>query len=171
MKIFVPVLAMSALLASTVAGWSAPATGTLQVKLTIAKECKVVSSNAILTFDSTKVSAAGNIEDDTGKNGAIEVQCTRDTTYKIALGEGENYENGSRRMKTADGKNFVAYVLYSDSKRERPWGSVDKALGVNDPLTGTNARQSYPVYGRVFMPKAGIAAGDYADTVTVTVEF
>lgn len=174
MKVFVPIIAVSALLASTVTGWSETVTGSLQVKITIAKECKITSSNTTLTFDGNKASVAGNIDNETAEKGGIEVQCTKDTPYTIALSSGQNFDNAaaSRRMKSTEGK-FVAYALYSDAKREQSWGATDSDVvgKKSSEVTGNGGKQSYPVYGRVIVPTGGLAAGNYADTVTVTLGF
>lgn len=177
MKVFVPIIAVSALLASTVSGWSAetpPApkttTGTLTVKITINKECKVnPGGEATLDFGSYGVVVANDID----QKSSISVQCTKNTPYSIGLNAGVNASTegdvATRRMKGTGANDYVGYQLYSDEGRQTVWGNTEKK-DVVASKTGDGTAQSYQVYGRV--PKsAPIAAGTYTDTVTVTVTF
>lgn len=176
MKVFVPIIAASALLASTVSGWSAETptiskttTGTLTVKITINKECKVnPGGEATLDFGSY-----GVVTNDIDQKSSINVQCTKDTPYSIGLNAGDNPSSSgdvaTRRMKGTTANTFVGYQLYADEGRQTVWGNTDKKDVVASKI-GDGTVQAYQVYGRV--PKsASIVAGTYTDTVTVTVTF
>ena len=69
-----------------------------------------------------------------------------------------------RRLKSTLGSTFVSYDLYTDSTRGTSWPSV----GVTG--TGTGSDQAMTIYGRV-PSQAAVAAGDYKDTLTVTVNY
>ncbi|MBQ9349721.1 spore coat U domain-containing protein [Phyllobacterium sp.] len=177
MKVFVPIIAISALLTSTVAGWSAEtppksrtATGTLQVKLTINEECKVnPDGEATLNFGTPAILAQ-----DADSVGTIKVLCTKGTTYSIGLNAGNNPSNpgdvATRRMKGTGANNYVGYQLYSDEGRKNVWGNT-KEKDTVDSKIADGTEQPYSVYGRVSKLTTGVATGEYTDAVTVTVSF
>ncbi|MCE3590256.1 spore coat U domain-containing protein, partial [Escherichia coli] len=41
----------------------------------------------------------------------IDVRCTYETPYTLDLNDGENFKDGTRRMKNGD--NFLAYQLFN----------------------------------------------------------
>ena len=94
--------------------------------------------------------------------GSVTVTCVSSTTpYNVLLGAGANYSS-ARRM--ASGTNYVPYELYRDSGRTQVWGET---IGT-DTQTGTGT-STFTVYGRV--PNLAYAAGNYTDTVLVTVDY
>lgn len=203
MKVFIPVIAASALLASTVSGWSGSASGNLQVKITIKPECKLTAtSDTTLDFGSHSL-----VTDNVTRDATIKVLCTKGTDYSIALGNGENGANAmGRKMKRvgsgAGKEDYIPYQLYMDEARELVWGNTPASKS-SDPnksmaemkdiytltnagdcvkATGTGFEQPFTAYGRVGVPKASqtpvtaaltpaAPAGEYTDTVTVTVAF
>lgn len=177
MKVFVPVIAASALLASTVSGWSAETppksrtvTGSLQVKITISQECKVnPDGDATLNFGTPTI-----LSQDAYSVGTIKVLCTKDTTYNIGLNAGNNPSTpgdvATRRMKHTGNNDYVGYQLYSDEGRKNVWGTTEKKDTVDSKIADGTA-QPYSVYGRVPKLATAVATGEYTDTVTVTVTF
>ncbi len=171
MKVFVPIIAVSALLASTVSGWSAGSTtGNLTVKITISQECKVnPDGEATLNFGTPAI-----LNQDADNAGTIKVMCTNNTPYSIGLNAGANPSNlgdvATRRMKGPGANDYVGYQLYADEGRKTVWGNTDKKDTVTSKI-GDGTVQSYQVYGRVPKLAAVVATGAYSDTVTVTVTF
>lgn len=94
-------------------------------------------------------------------------QCTNTTPYQIGLGNGLHALGGNRRMRSAAG-NYVSYELYRDDGRTQRWGNTLNSDTVGQ--TGSGAAQDRTVYGRV-PAQAGVTAGSYADTVTVTITY
>lgn len=173
MKVFVPIIAVSALLASTVSGWSAEsrtATGSLKVTITINTECKV-NPDGGTTLD---FGTYGVVDKDIDQKGSISVQCTKDTPYSIGLNAGANPSTANdvntRRMKGPGANDYVGYQLYSDDGRKTVWGNAEKKDTVGSKI-GDGTAQPYQVHGRVSKSAAVVAAGTYTDTVTVTVTF
>lgn len=186
MKVFVPIIAVSALLASTVSGWSAGSvTNALEVTITIGQQCKVnPNGNASLDFgfyESLTSASASDIDKATVKEGigSIQVQCTKDTPYTIALDAGQ-HPNTSGNVDTrtmvygANLKNGVGYNLYSDAARTQVWGNSQPSNGTSGNVVAGKADgslQSYQVFGRIKKPTDSITPGIYKDTVTVSVAF
>jgi spore coat protein U-like protein len=197
MKIVIPVIALSALIASSVSAWSgSPSTNNLQIKMTIDKGCTVnPGGDAVLDFGTIGL-VTGNIDIE----GALTIQCTKGVDYTIGLGSGSNEgeKKSSRRMKNDKG-DYIAYQLFSRATRNEKWASYsvpmnppkipksdpsypsvsqllrDKTSLDNGALAGGKADgavTSVPVYGRIEATDvASAASGTYTDTVTVEVRF
>ena len=155
---------------------SVTATGNLQVKITIAKECQINAGSggigggdAVLDFGTQGVLNA-NVDEQTASSGtgSIRVQCTNGVPYSIGLGNGQNgADANSRQMK--GGTETVAYQLYKSSARTDIWGDgTNGATGVQATANGT--AQPYQVFGRV-PPQTTPAAGAYTDVVQITVAY
>ncbi len=98
---------------------------------------------------------------------AVSPQCTNTTPYQVGLGNGLYAVGNTRRMRSPAG-NYVTYELYRDNGRTQRWGNTvnTDTLG----LTGSGSPQSTSMYGRVPV-QASVPAGNYADTVTVTITY
>jgi len=134
-----------------------------QVTLTIQAECRLTSASD-LAFGN-----AGVIQTAITSTSSIGVQCTNTTPYNIGLnsGTGAGATVAARRMTSGSGAT-VTYELFRDAARSQIWGNTvgtDTLAG-----TGTGAVQTLTVYGRV-PAQATPAAGNYTDTVQVTVTY
>lgn len=183
MKIVIPIIAMSALIASGVSAWSgSSSTGSLQIKMKIDKTCTVnPGGDAVLDFGEYGVlPAASAINHET----SIKVQCTNNVPYKIGLDSGKNsvVPNSSihRRMKSGSGSNYIGYHLFSDEKRATHWGNnFDEVVKSNSgnsaaiSKTADGTTQPHQIYGNIsrFHHVEDAPPGTYTDTVTVTVQF
>ncbi len=128
-----------------------------------AAACTFTSSVAV-SFPLYDVFAA---TDDDG-TGAFTIGCTTNTSAMISLSAGGGGSFSPRSM-SGPGAAVLNYNLYSDGSRSSIWGdgtggssAVSQAFGAGAPLTFT-------VYARVFRNQAGVTAGQYADSVMVTV--
>lgn len=107
--------------------------------------------------------------------GAVTVICSPGLDYKIGMGAGQNYRNGSRNMHYNG--YLVPYSLWADNARTISWG--DQGLSTMEPdytetypapalsETGTGDTQSFFIWGDAIIK--GKRPGTYIDTVTVTV--
>ena len=68
------------------------------------------------------------------------------------------------------GGALLAYDLFRDAARLLPWGD-GTTLGARLPGVGTGSAQNLTVYGRIPAAQASAGAGDYGDSVIVTVEY
>lgn len=137
-------------------------TDSFDVRITIAAECEVVSTQP-LDFGTEGV-LSGNVDNQT----ALEVTCTDTTPYNIGLNEGLGAAATTTvRQMTAAGET-VDYALFQDTGRSVNWGDT---VGTDTlAATGTGAVQEHVVYGRVPAQDTP-APGTYTDTVTVTVTY
>lgn len=105
--------------------------------------------------------------DDNG-TGAFTISCTANASAMISLSAGGGGSFSPRTM-VGPATSVLSYNLYSDASRTTIWGdgtggsaSVTRALSAGVPLTFT-------VYARIFRGQAGVTAGQYSDSVMVTV--
>jgi len=157
----VSVLAMPAMASSTV-------TNSFQAKIVIQNTCTVnLTAPTDLDFGSQGLLLA-NVD----TQSTITFTCTSGATYNIGLNEGVNAsaagDVSTRRMKHGS-SDYVAYQMYTATGRSgAQWGNTvgtDTQSGL-----GTGSPQTTTVYGRV-PPQPTPPAGNYADTVTVTVTY
>lgn len=179
MKIVIPVIALSALIASGVSAWSgSPSTNNLQIRMKIDKGCTVnPGGNAVLDFGTISgLDYLTYIYVET----AIQIQCTKGVNYSIALDGGKHPSDifqEFRRYLTPESGAFVErknfpYELFSDSARTKPWGDGSKRdMPVfSDIPAADGSVKSIPVYARGYAER-DTPPGTYTDTVTVTVKF
>ncbi len=138
------------------------ATDTMSVTATVDDAC-VVSANPLDLGAYDPLSGAPN-----DAAATIEVRCTTGTAYVLALGPGDGPAATVANRQMSDGAQTLTYSLYRDAARTLVWGEtagVDTVAGA-----GSGAVQTLTVYGRA--PGGQNApAGDYEDTVTVTVNY
>ena len=167
----IAILASSLLTASAFAGPS-PQTGTFDVTATVAGSCNIIATETVAfgQYDPADANLTAALD----AAGSVTVRCVRGTLATVALDEGNSAAAGSscaaplRQM--AAGTDRLAYQLFQDSARTQPWG-CDTG---NNTQAFTAASPSTPTvlttYGRVSGGQ-DVTAGDYSDTVTVTVTF
>ncbi|MEG1679267.1 MAG: spore coat U domain-containing protein, partial [Stenotrophomonas sp.] len=95
----------------------------------------------------------------------IRMRCATDVAWTMTLNNGNNPDNGQRRM--ASNGNYLPYELYRDPALLIPWGATP-ATGASD--VGENGDVSFTVYGGVF-PHPAPVPGSYSDTITVTLTY
>lgn len=130
------------------------ATADMNVKLTVEKSCQISVSD--MDFGS-HTSDAGLIT----ASAEATVTCTNGTGYNVSSEASHTYA-----MKNSANDSTVAYTLYGDKS-----GTADLSTTAI-PESGTGAAQIIPIYGKVTGDAlAQASAGDYTDTVTLTVAY
>ena len=147
-----------AAVASTPAIAAGTATGTVAVSLNVSSSCSVTAEP--LNFGS--VSAL-----DTAITACspTTVKCTPGAAYEMFLDYGKNAGATTQRALKSAAGDTINYNLFSDSARANAWGGTTGVTG-----TGTGSDQAMTIYGRVPV-QAAKPAGDYTDSVTVTVNY
>lgn len=148
--------------------------GDVDVTLTIGQGCAVngTTSSGVNKFGSVDFGEQSNLalfvdaESSGAAGGDITLTCNSNLAYSISLDNGIHASTGQRRV-SRQGVDFVDYELYQDSSRTVRWGSGSEALS----LVGTGAQQPLTIYGRVLAGQATPAAGDYSDTVRMTINW
>lgn len=162
-------LATSAVAATTV-------TGQIQSSLVLTSSCLVngASGASNLNFGTMNFGTATSLFTQVGiqlqasGGGAIAIQCsagvTPTVTIKGGLHDGQS-AGGTRAL--ADGAgNFVPYDLYTDAGLNNLLSNT----GVINMATSTGVAQTFNLWGKV-VGKAGLPAGTYTDTISVTLSF
>jgi spore coat protein U-like protein len=141
---------------------AATATGSFNVKVTIAATC-VVTSATDMNFGTQGVLAA-NVD----QTSTITATCTNTTPYNIGLDKGLNGSSVTTRQMKAAGPALINYSLYSDAGRTVNWGNT---VGTDTvAATGTGSAQAFTVFGRI-PPQPSPVAALYTDTITVTITY
>ncbi|HEY1836874.1 MAG TPA: spore coat U domain-containing protein [Rhizomicrobium sp.] len=155
-----------AVLVGLIAADAAPAatqSTTFSVTATVLGSCSV--SAGTLAFGSYTPTAGSS----TDASSTVNVVCTNGTDYTVALDGGSTANNVAAREMNDAASHTLSYEIYKDSARATVWGDGTGA-SVTQSGTGGGATQSFTAYGRV--PAAQfVTAGNYADTVTVTVSY
>jgi spore coat protein U-like protein len=140
-------------------GGGTVATGTVPVSAPVSPICSVTAGTlGFGAYSGAEALAAA----------AVSVNCSSGGTYQVSLGAGANLSSGTRRM-AGPASSFLAYQLFRDPARSLAWGD-GTALGARVSGTGSGATQTLTVYGRIPAGQSA-AAGSYADSVVVTVEY
>lgn len=147
-------------------------TGSFTVSTTVVSACNVTSATA-LTFPNYDPTSATP----TDGSSTINVTCTKNSPYVIALNYGANGGTVANRVMKDSGTDTLNYNLYTDTGYANVWKdattcNVPATLGSNcDGGTGTgNTAQTYTVYGQI-PASQNVPAGTYNDTITITVTF
>jgi spore coat protein U-like protein len=162
-RIAVPVLLMLGMLP-----WAElPAQGqtaqtTFQVKATVQAVCEVTATD--LSF--------GNYTSQSGTpllgTTVVQATCTPNSSYNIGLNAGTSPGATVNTRKMVSGASILNYQLYRDASRSEIWGNtvgVDAVSG-----SGTGLAQSVTVFGSI-PAKQVVPAGNYQDTITVTIYY
>jgi spore coat protein U-like protein len=113
---------------------------------------------------------AGGLAAQLDNSGNLQVACTLNTPYTIALDGGTTTGNIAARKLSLNGAGagIISYQLYRDAARTLVWGNG--TTGTTQAGTGTGATQLVPVYARI-PAQTTPAPGTYEDTVTVTLTY
>ncbi|MGA7297474.1 MAG: spore coat protein U domain-containing protein [Rhodanobacteraceae bacterium] len=164
MKTKYVLLASALIAASGYATMAAAATDTtsFDATITIQDSCDAnVATVNDLNFG-TRTFADTNISSTTD----ISVKCTTDASYTIGLTAASG-GTGSRTM-SGPGTS-IGYEMYSNAGHTSVWGDTIGTDTVAD--TGNGTSQTHTVYGLVSSIPGTASAGNYSDTVTVTVTY
>lgn len=145
---------------------AATVSGNFQALITIQNTCALTTAPTSLNFGTQGVLVA-NVD----TTSTLKVTCTTGAGYNIGLDAGVNestVDNVDTRRMTDGALHYVGYNMYTTTGRTTVWGNTVGTSTVGS--TGTGSEQSFTVYGRV-PAQTTPQAGDYADTVTVTVTY
>lgn len=141
-------------------------TATFQVKISITNSCDVhTTAPTDMDFGSS-----GALTSAISQTSTLTINCNNALPYDIGLDAGLNASTAgdisTRRM--TDGAEFVSYQLYQAAGPATPWGDT---IATNTKTgTGTGTAQTVTVYGQVPVQTTP-GAGNYVDTITVTVTY
>ena len=134
--------------------------------------------NVNCTFTATPTMAFGNYDPvvvnattPLDQTATYQIVCTKNAPYWVGLDAGLGGANSaaSTSRSMLNGTTQLGYELYLDSGRTTVWGNT-QTTGVGGTSPGIAAKINGTIYGRI---PAGqdVVAGNYTDTVVVTVNF
>lgn len=136
------------------------ATTTFSVKAAPAPHCSLTTTDVVF-------GSQGVLTQNVDANGGVTVRCTSALPYNVGLSNGVTGTSPTARKMT-NGSGVITYGLYRNTPGGLEWGST---IGTNTVSgTGTGLDRAYVVYGRVG-PQTTPVAGNYTDTVNVTVTY
>lgn len=133
---------------------------TFVVSARVLATCEVTAQD--LEFGDYDPLAASNHDAAT----TLSLTCTNGTPYQLSMSVGGGESTAARYMH--DGAEQLAYILYQDPSRTTLWG-VNAGVDTLDG-TGTGTPVVIDLFGRIPMQQDA-PAGDYTDTITVTVSW
>tara|TARA_B110001450_G_C17571187_1_gene460854 strand:+ start:145 stop:675 length:531 start_codon:yes stop_codon:yes gene_type:complete len=151
----------------TMPAFASTKSSNLLVKASIGNACVV--STVELNFGTYDPNAA---EAHVG-TGKINTTCTSGASGNIKISKGTNGtgddDNPTRRMLHASAaEKYLSYDVFTDDARTKQWNHT--AIGDAD-LNGTGSEESLTVYGKMTAGQTDAIAGDYADTLLVTINY
>lgn len=150
-------------LVSTVAAFSNPPSGLLTVVASVPPNC-VLHSPEALDFGSVPAGALRSPLD--ANADVLSIACTKGAqSVSIALDNGQNYR-GSHRNLTHNGRDLVAYEIFTSADHSTAWNMVNTVSYV--PLS--DAPASVTMFGRVLGGQEP-QPGRYADHLLAMVNF
>ena len=125
------------------------------VKITVLESCEFTSKSDVEFNAVDRSTKAGS----TAK-GQLNVTCTKNTPYKIALAG-----TGAMSNTNLSSTSKVPYKLYQDAARTAEWDATNLLS-----KTGSGKDQAIPVYAKL-AGDTNVEAGNYVDAVTATVTY
>jgi spore coat protein U-like protein len=160
-------------------------TGTLAADLTLTRACVINGSGTVvgvnfglLSFGTQPATFVGPLTAQANTSGsATQVLCSADVTAinvivgsGLHAGQGAAVGDGPRALRLGATASYVPYEVYATAGFASPYPTTSTGVSVN--ISPVGAPFALPIYGRInkTSPNA-LAAGQYVDTLTVTVEF
>ena len=131
------------------------------------------SSFGALNFGNIS-SLSTNIDIISSQNaGSIMIQCSGTPSITLALNSGANtagnIATGRRLLNSATGE-YLAYQIFQDSARSVIWGNGSNG-GTAQVIKANSTLQQIVLYARLFASSTFPTAGNYTDTLLVTVTY
>jgi spore coat protein U-like protein len=164
-NVLAPVAAGALLIAAASAG-AATKTTTFNVSAQVAANCLVAADNIDFgSYDGTAALAA---------NGAVKVRCSSGTPFTIGLSTGGG--GFAQRLLSDGAGHSLQYNLFTAATFDTVWGDgSNSSATVSDTGAGMSSAKelSKTVYGQLVNSAANqdAPAGNYSDTITVTVTY
>lgn len=140
------------------AAQSKPGSNSLSVTTNYENSCNLISASDMNFGQINDLSKAVT------SAAAVVLSCPLNTSWKVSLDQGLHYDGATRRMRK--GADYIAYELYRDAQYSQLWNSSGASQGA-----GNNGAQTIHIYGKAGPSLAAVPAGEYQDTITVTLTY
>jgi spore coat protein U-like protein len=158
-------LATSVALAASGGGIAGTDTGTITVQAQITNSCTIGDA----TLDAAAYNPLTDAADDFDFETTVALTCTNGATADIGLNAGGGAGATVAARKMTAGGHTLTYTIYQDDQHSVLWGNT---IGTNTlQVTGTGSNDPQTLYGRIPSGQANAFAGNYTDSVTITVTF
>ena len=153
-------------------------TATLHVAGSVTQSCTAFTpASNTLTFSAYDSFANASTPVNAGPV-SYTTQCTKNAsgvTFQVDGGANYAHTSGTRAMKSTTASDWLNYALYSDAAHSSPW-AFNSGTGAGTPgsalsISSSTATQTLTIYGQIPAGQDPSPATDYADTVTVAVNF
>lgn len=143
--------------------YAATETTSFTVSATVTDTCQSLTADNI-NFGNYNPLSASN----TDATGNIQITCTNNTSYSVALSSGGSGSYSTRQLNDG-GSNNLNYNLYTSASYSTVWGD---GTGSSDTVdqTGSGNQDTLTVYGRLPAGQS-VANASYSDTINVTVTY
>lgn len=156
-------------LAAVVAFVSTPAlaastSNTMPVLVNVINSCTVTAG----ALDFGTLTGVGGVNVDSSST--VSLVCTQGAAYDVFMNFGVNNVGAQRNLvNPLDATKKIPYGIFQNSARSTTWGNTSGT----DTVKGTAGTGvvSITAYGRIPSTASAVPAGDYNDTVTVSVNF
>lgn len=148
--------------------WGSGVAVRVNVTLTVENDCIITAPDA--SFGPAPLVGSFNPITRT-----ILIRCSAGAAYTVGLNDGNNPDNGVRRMR--NGSNYLRYEIYKTTTSPDRWGSVGSArrasatadtnAGVYDSVT----TQGFGYRAAILASQATPLSGRYTDTILVDIAF
>lgn len=142
---------------------AATETTSFTVSATVSDTCQSLTADNI-SFGSYNPLSGSN----TDATGNIQITCTNNTSYSVALSAGGSGSYSTRQLSDG-GSNTLNYNLYTSSAYTSVWGDGTASSNTVDQ-TGSGSQDTMTVYGRITSGQS-VANASYSDTINVTVTY
>lgn len=155
-------------LLGTPSNWGSGTAVRVNVQLTILNDCIITAPNA--TFGSAPLVGSFNPVTRT-----ILIRCSAGAAYTVGLNDGNNPDNGVRRMRS--GANYLRYEVYKTVSSTDRWGSIGTArrssasADTNAGIYDSATTQGYTYRAAILPGQTTPPAGSYSDTINLEVAF
>jgi spore coat protein U-like protein len=141
---------------------AATTTATFQVSATVASSCSVTAT--ALAFGTFTPGS------DLSNSNSITTNCTNGTAYRVGLSAGNNATSSYKREMGDGSGNLLLYGICQDANCTKIWSTIEEGDYVSG--TGTGSAQVLTAYGVISGEQSTSPhAGNYTDTITVTVSY
>lgn len=159
-------LASSSLQVSS--SYAATVTSTLGVSITIVGGCVIDGTDDVAFADGDLIT-----DPTPTAQGKISVTCTNGHAYSVGLGAGNGASAtvNARKMTLASQTDTISYGLFQNPGHTTVWGETTGGSGNVFGGTGNGSTQDIPVYGKIVEQAIAPKAGNYSDSVAITVTY
>ena len=158
------VLAIGALGLGATPALAQTAGSSLEVSATVTPNCTVTTS--AIAFGAVNTLSSANVDG----TGGVTVTCTNGTAWAASAGAGSGSGASLANRRMTSGSNLLSYNLYTTNARSTVWGDGTGSTATIGQ-TGSGTAQNFTVYGRIAAGQASVPAGNYGDTVSVTIVY